>query len=77
MCLSAYAYRNKQHFPHSLNPCYVGCASRLLNYLFRWFFFSVLILVMLDVPLGSVFWKELLLILKPVLILVMLDVPLG
>ena len=35
-----------------LNPCYVGCASRLFYFYLLIIASTVLILVMLDVPLG-------------------------
>ena len=31
MCLSASAYSVKRLDQHCLNPCYVGCASRLVS----------------------------------------------
>ena len=79
MCLSAFKDVGDPALALGLNPCYVGCASRLeeiANGLLTgdW----VLILVMLDVPLGLCL--VLFMLCSPlikVLILVMLDVPLG
>ena len=55
MCLSAAAeVMASVKFDSSLNPCYSGCASRLNKRISRIRIIYVLILVIVDVPLGFI-----------------------